>query len=468
LEVNNHALGALSPLDGRYHREVKDLAPLVSESGLINYRLRVEAAWLLHLASEPAVAHELTWSPSARSLLEGLARGEGPSSAARVREIEQSTNHDVKACEYHLRELLAAAGANTRALAFVHFALTSEDVNNLAYALMLEEARKSQILPLMDAILLDLRAKAAQYASTAMLARTHGQPASPTTLGKEFAVFGHRLTRQREHFAKLRLEGKLNGAVGNYNAHLAAYPDVDWIDMTRRFIEQGLGLVQNPFTTQIENHDSMIEYLDALRRFDIILIGLARDLWGYIAIGHFSQKLRDSEVGSSTMPHKVNPIDFENAEGNLGIACALIQHFAEKLPISRWQRDLSDSTVQRNLGTILGHSAVAMKSMLKGLSKITAEEDRIARELNGAWEVLAEPIQTVMRRYGIIDAYERLKEATRGRPVTEDLLRDLIRNCPEIPKPERERLLTLTPSTYTGWAARLAQDFAARPLAGGS
>ena len=463
MEKYETALGALGPLDGRYREQLTDLAPVMSEGGLITTRLRVEAAWLLHLGDVPAIARTLKLTQPIKEFLDGLSRGTIKPEPYRVKAIEKTTNHDVKAVEYHLREMLIERGADSHVLPFVHFACTSEDVNNISYALMLEEARSRHMLPLMDLIVADLKAKAGRYAGLAMLARTHGQSATPTTMGKEMAVFGHRLARQRDQFASIQLEGKINGAVGNYNAHLVSYPEVDWMQVTRSFIEHRLagGIKQNPLTTQIENHDSIVEYLDALRRFNVILLGLTRDVWGYVSLGYFQQKLRDSEVGSSTMPHKVNPIDFENAEGNLGLATAMAQHFAEKLPISRWQRDLSDSTVQRNFGTILGYSVLAYKSTLKGMAKVSVAEDKITADLSGAWEVLAEAVQTVMRRYGVSDAYERLKQSTRGRAVTREVIHELINNCPELPKEAKKELTGLSPAEYTGYAARLAAEYSA-------
>lgn len=452
-------LFAISAVDGRYRNKLEALAPHVSEAGLIAYRLRVEAEWVLHLASYPGLRNELPLNSRTREVLEQLA-GQAPATACqRIKELERTTNHDVKAVEYYLRETLGEAGADNKTLAFIHFACTSEDINNLSYALMLSEVRRLVVLPEMDRILQKLEEMATTYKDLSMLARTHGQSASPTTLGKELAVFAHRLLRQRQKLSALQLEGKMSGAVGNYNAHLAAYPDLDWVELARSFIEDRLGLQQNLLTTQIENHDSMVEYGQHLQHFNTILIGLCRDIWSYISIEYFRQESKAGEVGSSTMPHKVNPIDFENAEGNFGVANALASHFSDKLPISRWQRDLSDSTVQRTLGTFLGHSVLGYQSLLKGLGKITANPDAIARDLEQAHEVLAEAIQTCMRRYGVVDAYERLKHATRGQKVQREDLLQLIDSCQELPEAEKKRLKAMTPTTYTGCAAALVDRF---------
>lgn len=457
MAMQDTPLFAVTALDGRYREKVQELSEYVSEAGLIRFRIRVEAAWLLHLADHGAFSGDLNLTPVVRQKLNELAQDPPLAALAVVKETEKTTNHDVKAVEYYLRQELKAVGATDSVLAFIHFACTSEDINNLSYGLMLEQVRQQSILPQWDAVLSDLRDKTLQYADTAMLSRTHGQTASPTTLGKELAVFGHRLARQRSQLAAIRLEGKMSGAVGNYNAHLSAYPEVDWMELGRSFIEDRLGLKWNPFTTQIENHDSMIEYVDAIRRFNVILIGFCRDMWGYISLGYFRQQIKANEVGSSTMPHKVNPIDFENGEGNLGIAIALAQHFGEKLPISRWQRDLSDSTVQRVLGTFLGHSVLAYKSILKGMSRVKADPLTMNRDLDQTWEVLAEPVQTVMRRYGVVDAYERLKAATRGHEVTKEMLDRVVDSCDELPDKEKRRIKNWTPHFYTGLAAELAR-----------
>ena len=458
-------LEAISPLDGRYQAQLEGLERYVSEAALIRYRLRVESAWMLALMREPVIAGFCPLASPVQAVLERWAEQPPVDAIARVKEHERRTNHDVKAVEYVLREALAAAGASSTVLAYVHFACTSEDINNLAYGLMLKELRVERLLPLMDRILSDLAGKARQYAGQPMLSRTHGQTATPTTLGKELAVFGHRLAKLRKAFAALPIEGKINGAVGNYNAHIVAFPEIDWPRLSQRLIEDQLGLTQNVLTTQIENHDSMVAYLRIIEHFNTIALGLSRDLWSYISIGYFRQQAVAGEVGSSTMPHKVNPIDFENAEGNLGLANVLAQHFAQKLPISRWQRDLSDSTVQRALGTMFGHSELAWKSLLKGLGKIEVDPLRLASDLDQAWEVIAEAVQTVMRRYGVSDAYERLKAATRGKAaVTRTDLLALMEACPELPLAAKTALRWLTPSSYLGAAEKLAWEFAACPL----
>lgn len=450
---------AITPLDGRYREKLNELASLVSEKALVNYRIRVEAHWLLHLAAVSGIKSDLVLPDSVKNALESIAKEPSSDAYRKIKSLEMKTNHDVKAVEYYLREVLSENGAGSDVLAFIHFACTSEDINNLAYAMMLNDVKNKALIPQMQKILEDLHGKIEKFASIGMISRTHGQVATPTTLGKEFAVFAHRLNRQVMQLRSLNLEGKISGAVGNYNAHLVAYPNLDWPELSRRFIEDRLGLKQNPLTTQIENHDTMIEYCDILRRFNTILIGLCRDIWTYISIEYFTQRVVAGEVGSSTMPHKVNPIDFENAEGNLGIACSLSQHFAEKLPISRLQRDLSDSTVQRALGTMVGHSILAFKSLLKGLNKIAVNEDVIRSELDRSYEVLAEAVQTVMRRYGITDAYERLKDATRGEKVNMEVLERLINNCNELPDNAKKELLKLTPSTYLGCADQIARNY---------
>ncbi|HET8819299.1 MAG TPA: adenylosuccinate lyase, partial [Xanthomonadaceae bacterium] len=392
----------------------------------------------------------------AAARLRALADGFSPDDAARVKEIERTTNHDVKAVEYFIKERLEDDAALAPSLEFVHFACTSEDINNLAYGLMLTEAREAVLLPALDRIAASLRALAHAHAGQPMLSRTHGQTASPTTLGKELANVVARLERQRAQLAAVELTGKINGAVGNYNAHVVAYPDVDWPAFARRFVE-GLGLPFNPYTTQIEPHDCIAEAGDAIRRANTILVDLCRDTWGYVSLGYFRQKLREGEVGSSTMPHKVNPIDFENAEGNFGIANALFAHFSEKLPISRWQRDLTDSTVLRALGTAFGHTLVGLDSLAKGLGKLTVAPERLDADLDAAWEVLAEAVQTVMRRHGLPNPYEQLKALTRGQGITAESMRAFIQGL-DLPAVERERLLALTPARYTGLAARLASE----------
>ena len=451
-------LYSLSAIDGRYRGKLEALTPLVSEAALISYRLRVEAEWLLHLSQAAVI--DFTLSETATRRLSAVAQGVEASGLLRVKDFEMTTNHDVKAVEYYLREVLE--GESDRTLAFIHFACTSEDINNLSYALMLKDVRTKVLIPEIDKIMLKLETMAGDYKALPMLARTHGQTASPTTLGKELAVFAHRFRKQRTALMAVELEGKMSGAVGNYNAHLAAYPDVDWLALSRDFIETRLGLKQNLLTTQIENHDAMIEYTDALRRFNTIAIGLSRDVWSYISINYFKQQVKAGEVGSSTMPHKVNPIDFENAEGNFGVANSLANHFADKLLISRWQRDLSDSTVQRVLGTFFGHTVLALISLGKGLDKISPRPEIISKDVESAVEVLGEAIQTVMRRYGVLDAYERLKAATRAQVIDATDLQKLIEGCAELPSEVKAQLLQLTPSLYVGDAARLVDTYLER------
>ncbi len=449
-------LTAVSPVDGRYARHTAPLRALLSEYGLIRHRVLVEVRWLEALSVCDGVPEVAPFGPAALARLHALADGFGEEDAARVKAIEARTNHDVKAVEYYLRERCEPDPELARASAFLHFACTSEDINNLAWALMLERARGEVLLPLMDQVVQGFRALAHEHAARPMLSRTHGQTASPTTLGKEMAVFAHRLARQREQVAGARILGKMNGAVGNYNAHLSAYPEVDWPGICQAFVE-GLGLTFNPYTTQIEPHDWIAELFHALTRFNTVLLDASRDLWGYIALGYFRQRTVAGEVGSSTMPHKVNPIDFENAEGNLGVADALLGHLGHKLPVSRWQRDLSDSTAMRSLGPALAHCVIAWRSMLRGLGKLEVDAARLAQDLDAAWEVLAEPVQTVMRRHGLADAYERLKDFTRGRTVDAAALREFITGL-DLPPEARERLLALTPAGYTGAAERLARD----------
>jgi adenylosuccinate lyase len=441
-------LSAISPIDGRYASKTQVLRPIFSEFGLIRYRVLVEIRWLQFLAAHPDIIEVPTFSTDAQALLNDLADNLSVEAAQRVKDIERTTNHDVKAVEYFIREKIAADPKLMAVSEFIHLGCTSEDINNLAYALMLREARGNIMLPKMDAVLMALTALAERYADMPMLSRTHGQPASPTTLGKEFANVVYRLHRQREQVANVPLMGKFNGAVGNYNAHLAAYPELDWADIAQQFVTD-LGLAWNPYTTQIEPHDYMAELFDAIARFNTILIDFCRDTWSYISLGYFKQKTIEGEIGSSTMPHKVNPIDFENAEGNLGIANALFNHLAVKLPISRWQRDLTDSTVLRNLGVGMAHSLIAYESCLKGIGKLEINQAVIEADLNQSWEVLAEPIQTVMRRYGVAQAYEKLKELTRGRGINQDRLQAFIADLP-IPEDEKTRLLELMPTTYIG------------------
>ena len=449
-------LTAISPLDGRYAGKTEALRAIFSEYGLIRYRVLVEVRWLQCLASRPEIAEVPPFSAEAQSFLDDLIEGFDESDAERIKTIEAGTNHDVKAVEYFLRERLAAHPELAAITGFLHFACTSEDINNLAYALMLRTGRTQAILPLWDKLIEALAEMAHTYADVAMVARTHGQPASPTTLGKEMANFAYRLRRQHGQLRTAPILGKWNGAVGNYNAHLAAYPEVDWPALARDFVE-GLGLEWNPYTTQIEPHDHLAEVLAIIERFNTILIDLCRDLWAYISIGYFRQKVVETEVGSSTMPHKVNPIDFENAEGNLGMANAILAHLAQKLPVSHWQRDLTDSTVLRNLGVGIGHAVVAYEGCLKGLARLEVDGEALARDLDGAWELLAEPIQTVMRRYGIEDAYERLKDLTRGRPLDREGLHAFLATLP-IPEADKDRLRAMTPRAYTGNAEAQARN----------
>ena len=450
------ALTALSPLDGRYAGKVDALRPIFSEYGLIRARVKVEVEWLLALAGDPGIVELKPFSAAAAVRLRALAEGFSVEDAARVKAIEATTNHDVKAVEYLIKEKLKDDAELGPALEFVHFACTSEDINNLGYALMLSEARRAVLLPKLDALVDKLRVLAHEHAALPMLSRTHGQTASPTTVGKELANVVARLQRQHEVLAALPMPGKINGAVGNYNAHVAAYPDIDWTAFSRRFVES-LGLDWQPYTTQIEPHDGIAELCDACKRIDTIAIDLCRDVWGYISQGYFRQAVKAGEVGSSTMPHKVNPIDFENAEGNFGIASALFEHFAAKLPISRWQRDLTDSTVLRALGTAFGHMLIGFDSLQKGLGKLSANPERLAADLDAAWEVLAEAVQTVMRRYGLPNPYEQLKALTRGHGITEASMREFIASL-ELPADASRRLLEMTPAAYTGLAERLARE----------
>jgi len=449
------ALLALSPLDGRYAAKVEALRPIFSEFGLIHARVRVEIEWLIALAAEPGVVELAPFEPAQVATLQALWRDFAPADAARVKQIERTTNHDVKAVEYFIKERLQAEPALAQALEFVHFACTSEDINNLAYALMLSQARQDVLLPSLDALLGRLRELAHAHADLAMLSRTHGQSASPTTVGKEIANVVARLQRQGEQLAAVAICGKINGAVGNYNAHLASYPDVDWPAFARRFVES-LGLEFNPYTTQIEPHDYIAELCDVQKRIGTIAIDLCRDVWGYISLGYFKQAVVAGEVGSSTMPHKVNPIDFENAEGNFGIANALLEHFAAKLPVSRWQRDLTDSTVLRALGTAFGHALIGFDALQRGLGKLGANLERLGADLDASWEVLAEAVQTVMRRHGLPNPYEQLKALTRGQGITAASMREFIQSL-DLPEADRERLLAMAPGDYTGLAASLAR-----------
>jgi adenylosuccinate lyase len=449
------ALSAVSPVDGRYGARCADLRPIFSELGLIRHRVLVEVRWLQTLAEEPGVAEVPPLSGHARQVLDDIVAGFGEEEGRRVKNIERTTNHDVKAVEYFLKERVAGNVELRERSEFLHFACTSEDINNLAHALMLREGRGQVLLPAMDEVIETLADLARGWADLPMLSRTHGQPASPTTVGKELANVTARLRRAREGVAAVRLLGKMNGAVGNYNAHYAAYPDLDWPSIASRFVTS-LGLEWNPYTTQIEPHDYIAELFHAVMRFNTVLLDLDRDLWGYISLGCFKQKTIAGEVGSSTMPHKVNPIDFENSEGNLGIANALLAHLADKLPVSRWQRDLSDSTVLRNMGVGFAHSLIAYASTVKGLGKLEVDKGRLEQDLLATWEVLGEAVQTVMRRWGLENPYERLKELTRGKGIDARALADFIDTL-EIPEPERQRLRELTPIGYIGNAARQAE-----------
>ena len=448
-------LGALSPLDGRYHKQLAPLAAYCSEAALIRYRVRVEIEWLSALAQDPGVAEVRPFSAAAAGELRQAVAGFAVADAARVKEIESRTNHDVKAIEYWLKEHFAGHAEVAAAAEFIHFACTSEDINNLAHALMLTDARAKVMLPAIDNVTDKLCALAHLLADAPMLARTHGQAATPTTLGKEMANVVHRLRRARARIAAVSLTGKINGAVGNYNAHLAAYPALDWEGFARKFVE-ALSLEFNPYTTQIEPHDALAELFDACARANTILIDLDRDIWGYVSLGYFKQGVVAGEVGSSTMPHKVNPIDFENSEGNLGLANAVLRHLSDKLPLSRWQRDLTDSTVLRNMGVALGYTALAYHSLGIGMGKLELNEEALAADLDASWEVLAEAVQTVMRRYGLPEPYEQLKALTRGKGITRESLQQFIAQL-AIPEAERQRLLALAPWTYTGKAAELAK-----------
>ncbi len=448
-------LSALSPLDGRYHKQLEPLRQHFSEAALFRHRVAIEIRWLLALAGDQAIAEIKPFSKETNRALERVIESFSEDDAAQVKAIEAETNHDVKAIEYWLKQRLAGNPEAARVAGFVHFACTSEDINNLAYALMLKDARDRVLLPALDRVADALAAMAKSLADASMLSRTHGQPATPTTMGKELANFAHRLRRARKGIAAVSLTGKINGAVGNYNAHVAAYPDFDWEGFAKRFVGF-LGLEFNSHTTQIEPHDSLAEQFDAFARANTVLLDLDRDVWGYVSLGYFRQKTKAGEVGSSTMPHKVNPIDFENSEGNLGIANALLRHLSEKLPVSRWQRDLSDSTVQRNIGVALGHTLLAYESCLKGLGKLEADPARMLEDLDANWEVLGEAVQTVMRRFGLPDPYEQLKALTRGRRIDGAALRAFIQGL-ALPEDEKARLLKLTPAAYTGRAAELAR-----------
>ncbi len=454
-------LTAVSPVDGRYARKTEALRPIFSEFGLIRHRVLVEVHWLQALAAHPGIPEVPELSEHAGKLLDGIADKFSEEDAQRVKNIERTTNHDVKAVEYFLKEKITGNDELEAVSEFIHFACTSEDINNLAYALMLREARGQVLLPQLDELIQTLTTLAQGTAELPMLSRTHGQPASPTTLGKEIANTVWRLRRQRDQVAAVELLGKINGAVGNYNAHLSAYPHVDWPGFARDFIGS-LGLDWNRYTTQIEPHDYIAELFDALARFNVILIDFARDVWGYISLGYFKQKTVAGEVGSSTMPHKVNPIDFENAEGNLGIANAIFDHLAMKLPVSRWQRDLSDSTVLRNLGVGVAHSVIAFDSLLRGVGKLEASPERLQADLDATWEVLAEAVQTVMRRYGVEQPYEKLKALTRGKGISAESLQTFIETL-DIPAQAKRELATLTPANYIGNAIEQAKSVQGRP-----
>ena len=455
MPATDHATDALSPLDGRYAAKLTAVREIFSEAAFMRERVRVECAWLLALAEGPAAAALASLPAGARDWARGFAHDPGATDVLAIKRIESRTKHDVKAVEYWIRSELEARGASAAQLEWVHFAATSEDINNLSYALMLKRARDNVLVPMLAALGEVLDSLARRHADAGMLARTHGQAATPTTVGKELANVAARLERQRKGIARGEILGKMNGAVGNYNAHTAALPSVDWPEFSARFIRR-LGLEPNTHTTQIEPHDWIAEYCHALARANTVLIDFARDMWTYISLGYFRQRPVAGEVGSSTMPHKVNPIDFENSEGNLGLSNALLMHFAEKLPVSRLQRDLSDSTVMRNLGVALGHAVLAYQSLEAGLSKVELDESRLAEDLQDAWEVLAEAVQTVMRVHGIPDAYDRLKAFTRGRPVDERALREFIGSL-DLPPGERDRLLALEPRKYLGIAPILAR-----------
>ena len=457
--MNLSAVSALSPLDGRYAAKLAALRPLMSEQGYMHRRVQVEVAWFVAL-SDAGFAEFAPLSDGARQYLFSLVSEFREDDANAIKEIEKTTNHDVKAVEYWIKSKFKARPELESAAEFVHFACTSEDINNTSHALQIKAAREDVILPALDGLLATLREMAQRFAAVPMLSRTHGQTASPTTVGKEIANVAVRLAKTRHQVAQVALLGKMNGAVGNYNAHLAAWPEFDWEAFSRKVVETpaplGLGLTFQPYSIQIEPHDYMAELFDALARANTILIDFARDVWGYVSLGYFKQRLKAGEIGSSTMPHKVNPIDFENAEGNLGLANALLRHLSEKLPISRWQRDLTDSTVLRNVGVAFGYAVLAYASLATGLAKLELNDEALAADLDASWEVLAEPIQTVMRRYGVQGAYEQLKEVTRGKTVTAQALHALICSLP-IPDAEKERLLAMTPANYTGKAAELAR-----------
>ncbi len=456
MDLELSPLTAVSPIDGRYADKCADLRAIFSEFGLIHNRVIVEIEWLKKLAAEPAIAEVPPFGPEALAFLDGVAANFSEEDARAVKKHESVTNHDVKAVEYFLKDRVAAVPELDRAKEFIHFACTSEDINGNSYALMLKKARERIVVPLFTRVADAVAELAARYADDPMMSRTHGQPATPTTLGKEMANFAYRLRRQLRQIEAVEILGKINGAVGNFNAHMCAYPDVDWQRFGREFVE-GLGLGWNPYTTQIEPHDYMAELFDAIARFNTVVLDFDRDVWGYVSLGTFRQRPVAGEVGSSTMPHKINPIDFENSEGNIGVANAIFAHLAAKLPVSRWQRDLTDSTVLRNLGVAVGYTEIAMKSTLRGAGKLEADTARMLGELDANWEVLAEPYQTVMRRYGVAAPYEKLKALTRGRKVTREIMLGFIDSL-EIPEEAKETLRRLTPAGYTGRAAASARE----------
>ena len=454
MELN--ALTALSPIDGRYQDKAAALRPIFSEFGLLKYRVTVEVRWLQKLAAHIQIQEVPALSAEANNYLDSIVANFSVEDANRIKTIERTTNHDVKAVEYFLKEKCEALPELYKINEFIHFACTSEDINNTSHALMLKTAREEVLLPEWKKVINAVVELAGRYKNIPLLSRTHGQPASPTTIGKEMANVAYRLKRQYKQLENLEILAKINGAVGNYNAHLSAYPDIDWHTFSQEFIEQSLGVTWNPYTTQIEPHDYIAEFFDCVARFNTIVIDFDRDMWGYIALNHFKQRTIAGEIGSSTMPHKVNPIDFENSEGNLGLANAIMSHLGQKLPISRWQRDLTDSTVLRNLGVGLGYALIAYASTLKGISKLEVNEQHLRDELDQNWEVLAEPIQTVMRRYGIEKPYEKLKELTRGKRVTGEAMREFIDGL-SLPEAEKARLKEITPASYIGYAVELVE-----------
>ena len=457
--MNLSALSAISPIDGRYGDKSSELRTIFSEFGLLKYRVIVEIRWLQSLAAAEGIDEVPALSTSAIALLDKIADQFSEADAKRIKDIERTTNHDVKAVEYFLKEQVAAHAELHAVNEFIHFACTSEDINNLSHALMLKEAREQVILPYCDKLISELKRLAIELKSVPMMARTHGQPATPTTMGKEMANVMLRLQRQRQQIAEVKLMGKINGAVGNYNAHLVAYPEFDWHSFAGNFV-QSLGIEWNAFTTQIEPHDYIAELFDAIARFNTILLDFDRDVWGYIALGHFKQKTIAGEIGSSTMPHKVNPIDFENSEGNLGLANAMFSHLAAKLPVSRWQRDLTDSTVLRNLGVGVAYSVIAYQATLKGISKLQVNAQSLLDELDNNWELLAEPVQTVMRRHGIEKPYEKLKELTRGKKVNQQLMAEFIDGL-DLPEPVKNQLKQLSPANYIGHAVAFVEQLEA-------